>query len=185
MFPENPSMICCRCGEHYSIDHSSFDVIKSHSRFECPSCKYEVTEHGSIKAFFNFYPRLVKSENELNKSGIYIINYTIGELMKFGKYWLLKQQLEFQCSSCNHNWLIEFDPDTVEYKNKPKSFSCPNCSNSPASKITKEFFMSLNQVHDSMVNFVNAQWDLFTPIGFVPPIKKIQHKIYRNEYKIN
>ena len=181
MFPRNPSFICRRCGHVYSLDESNIPSIMAQSRFECPNCRYEVTNSG-ICGFFKFYPRLVESEKQLRNNGIKLIGYSFKDITGFGVYILLiKGKMKFECGECKHIWEIDSDVDTTNYRNKPRNFKCPHCYflSRPIS-ITKEFFVSLNQVNDSVCKFSHMQWNIFSPIGINPPIKNIQSKIYQS-----
>jgi hypothetical protein len=185
MFPKKPSFICRRCGYIYSIDELDFPLITVWSRFECPNCRYEVTESG-IYGFFKFYPRLVNSEQQLSSNGIKLIGYSFrNDVMGFGLYILLKGKMKFKCGECNYSWEIDSDADTLIYRENPKTFKCPHCYLSPRPiKTTKEFFVSLNQVNDSSVKLTHVHWDIFSPIDVTPPVKNIQFKMYRDELKI-
>jgi len=184
VFPNSPSMICRCCGTHFSIFEEELKSVLNTKHFECPKCKKEVSGSG-ILSFFKFYPKLVASEQALSKNGISLIGYGISQIMGISSYKLLKEKLKFKCNNCNQIWESNYDPDTLFYRDQPGIFKCPNCQLIPSPRsTTREFFSSLNQVHDSSVKFTNMQWDLFTPLSKPIPIKQLQFKIYKDKYRI-
>ena len=183
MFSENISFICRRCAKPFELDDTERKEALKAGRFECSHCSYETVPPG-LQAFLRFYPRLVKSEKLLASEGVVWKSYTIGNLMNLGIYNWLKEKMTFSCKSCKNEWNIKFDPDTLEYKQRPKSFFCPQCLHSPSAKTTKEFFMSINQLLEATFKLNHAQWNIFTPIGQEIPLKQIQSKIFVEKYKI-
>ncbi|MCK6395608.1 hypothetical protein [Zoogloea sp.] len=183
MFPEDPSMICRRCGHTYTLNSKNRSDALRFGRFECPSCHYECASTG-LKAFLKFYPRFSISEAAMANEGISLASYTIGDIMDLGVFNWLKEKLYFQCNECSHSWSINFDPDTLDYKKKPATFCCPSCSHKATGKTTKDFFMSINQVFESLMKLSHVQLDIFSPIGIQPPLKKIQSKVYAEKFPI-
>ncbi len=184
MFPISPSMICRCCGTHFSIFKDEFEAILQLLQFECPKCKTKISGSG-IKAFFKFYPRLVQSEKELASNGVILADYSISQIMGLTSFMLLKEKIKYRCKNCNNIWAANYDPETLFYRDQPGLFKCQYCQFVPEPRsVTREFFRALNQVHDSSVKFTNMQWDLFTPIGKIPPIKQLQFRLYREKYQI-
>lgn len=183
MFPDYPTMICRRCGHSFQITDDIRREAQRMIRFECPSCKYETVGSG-MRAFLNFYPRLVKLEEKLNSEGIFLVDYEIGDIMGLGFFSWLKGKIKYKCNHCSNTWATHFDPDTFNYKEKPKSFYCPSCFYMPNPKTTKEFFMSLNQVTEGAFKLRHAQWDIFSILGYEVPVKKIQLRIYSHKFPI-
>jgi len=183
MFPDSPTMICRRCGHSFQLTDQVRRESQGMTRFECPSCKYETVGSG-IRAFIKFYPRLVQSEKKIAVEGISLINYGIGDIMGLGMFSWLKEKMQYKCNHCSHTWQAPFDPDTLHYKENPKSFHCPSCLQKPDPKTTKEFFMSLNQTFEGAFKFTHVQWDIFSPVGREAPVKKIQSKIYATKFPI-
>jgi hypothetical protein len=183
MFPDSPTMICRRCAHSFQIEEEMWREARSMIRFECPSCKYETVGSG-IRAFLKFYPRLVESEKKMAAEGIRLIGYGIGDIMELGVYSWLNDKMQFQCLNCSNEWSVPFDPDTLRYKEDPKSFRCSSCLIAPTKETTREFFMSLNQTFEGAFKFEHAQWDIFSPLGRPAPVKKIQSKIFAEKFPI-
>lgn len=183
MFPTSPGMICRRCTHSFQITEEMWRDATSMTRFECPSCKYETVGSG-IRAFLQFYPRLVASEKEMAAEGVRIVGYGIGDIMGSGVFSWLKEKMQFRCIGCSNEWSVPFDPFALQYKEDPRSFHCPSCLITPSKKTTEEFFMSLNQTFEGAFKFTHAQWDIFSPLGRSAPFKKIQSKVYAEKFPI-
>ena len=183
MFPDYPTLICRRCANSFDVTNELQVESGVPGRIECPACKYETVGSG-VQSFLKFYPRLLFSEKALAVEGIYLTAIGASDIIGSGHFSWLKEYMDFQCKGCAHKWTLKFDPNSLYFKQRPKTFFCPACFKLPPQKTTKEFFMCLNQTFESAFKFTHAQWDIFSPFGIPVPFKDIQSKIYSSKHPI-
>ncbi|WP_316347660.1 hypothetical protein [Desulfuromonas acetoxidans] len=156
-FPEEPIFICRKCLNRFTPNLPSAS---------CPACGHSERHQKDLKNFIKFYPRMLAAIPAMANNGFKLTSYGIYIRPTVNMYGF--DSLSFECSSCGaHNKI------PVERVSKlaasPGLFYCRHCKTNPSlNKVTKELFMSVNNVHKGALLIVSYQWDLFSPVGFDP-----------------
>ena len=180
MFPPDPHFVCRRCGHRFALDPTELKEAGRWARFECPECKFDVSNKGKCQKIAKFYPRLIEAEVQLQGFGIALDGYTLGQWADLPVYWLRTQELRFTCKVHRTNWVLAFDTDVPDLKLRPKQFRSPcGCASRVPPRVIKDFFVCLDQVHSAAIRLTHAQWDLFTPLGSMVPVANLQFPRFR------
>jgi len=170
-FTEQPTFFCRKCFTSFTPD--PVNPV-------CPACDHAEKHGKNVTNFFKFYPRLLAAIPAMDKNGFKWIRYEISKHPMINQYWI--GGLVVECCKCGcHNKISE--TRSIKLSKEPGLLCCRGCKVHPAlNKVTKEFFVSLNNVDKSALGFVSFQWDLFSPSGFEPAARDVLFGASRTEY---
>lgn len=179
MFPEHARFICRRYLTAFYVSSSNFKQARETNAVQCPECGDREEARQWVKRFFTFYPRLSASINEMREKGLQFMSYDF-KFYDLHKMFLF-ENLYFKCAGCHWDFVFRFN-NIEEHINAPEKLLCRHCGRvNILKRETKEFCMSLRNVHESTQRFASLQWDIFHPLRLDPANYAIQWNKYKKE----
>ncbi|MCF6267759.1 MAG: hydrogenase maturation nickel metallochaperone HypA [Desulfuromusa sp.] len=156
-FPKEPRFICRKCFHTFTLNPSSP---------LCPTCGHAEKIDKNLINFFKFYPRMVAAIPAMDKNGFKWVDYSIYKRPDINIHGF--DTLILECANCGiHNKApIE---RVAKYAQEPGLLYCHKCKTNPdLNKVSKEFFISISNIHKAVWLIVKFQWDLFSSVGLEP-----------------
>lgn len=171
--PEEPILICHKC---------LTQVVTRCYPLICPKCGLEEkTTQTKVERLVKFYPRLLDARESLAALGFKWDTYTFIKHSMIRTYYF--ETLKFHCAECDKIFSVPVSR-AAKFAKEPGLFCCSKCRKHPKlNKVTKEFFVSFDNVDMAAHSFVKFQFDLFLPLGLNHSDFDLQAPIYRQEAK--